>query len=179
MAASIDISNATKAYARRRSDDVVALDGVSVRVEAGELVALLGPNGSGKSTLIGALSGMVKLDAGDATCGGRREEVIKTTGLEPLQDGAERLRLEAGRRGIAGDAVAARVEAVCAQLGVADRAADRVGTLSGGLARRVDLARALLARPEVLLLDEASTGLDPIAGLTEAERARAEALVAE
>ena len=163
MAASIDISNATKAYARRRSDDVVALDGVSVRVEAGELVALLGPNGSGKSTLIGALSGTVTLDSGDATCGGRRAVVFQSPGLDPLLTVDENLRLEAALHGIARADVAARVEAVCAQLGVADRAADRVGTLSGGLARRVDLARALLARPEVLLLDEASTGLDPIA----------------
>lgn len=163
MAGSIEIAGAMKTYRRRRGEDVAALCSVLLEVESGELVALLGPNGSGKSTLIGALSGTVRLDSGRARCAGRRAVVFQSPGLDPLLTVGENLLLEAALRGLARSEAAARVEAVCAEMGIAGRVGDRVGTLSGGLARRVDLARALLARPEVLLLDEASTGLDPIA----------------
>ncbi|TVQ32858.1 MAG: ABC transporter ATP-binding protein [Phycisphaeraceae bacterium] len=153
----------------------VALDGVSLNVGAGEWLALLGPNGSGKSTLLRILatldspqSGAVRRFGVDAESGSaaladvrrRLGVVFQSPGLDPLLTVRENLACQAALFGMRLDAGAEAIERIAAEAGVFDRMNDRVGALSGGLARRVDLARALLPSPELLLLDEPTTGLD-------------------
>jgi ABC-2 type transport system ATP-binding protein len=151
----------------------VALDGVSFRVERGELFALLGPNGGGKSTLFKILSTLLRAGGGAARVLGHDvarepEAVRRRLGVvfqHPSVDGAltveENLVHHGHLYGLAGRALGTALDAVVARLGLADRRRDRVGSLSGGLVRRAELAKALLVRAEVLLLDEPTTGLDP------------------
>jgi len=150
----------------------VALDGVDLVVETGTSVALLGPNGSGKSTLISLIAGLLPRAEGAVRVHGDDDRsairaslgvVFQGLGLEPHATVMENL-LEAGRlHGLDRASARQRAEAGLADLELTDRAGDRVRTLSPGLARRVDLVRALLPRPRLLLLDEPTTGLDPAA----------------
>lgn len=172
----IGVSGARRTFRPRRAPARVALEGVSLQIEAGAWVALLGPNGSGKSTLLGALAGLVRLDAGSAQHRGRRAVVFQSPGLDPLLSVRENLRLEGALHGLSRRESDRRAEDLAALLGLDDRAGDRVGRLSGGLARRADLARALVGAPDVMLLDEPSGGLDLTARrafLDALERARA------
>ena len=153
----------------------VALDSVDLDIDAGSFVALLGPNGSGKSTLMRTIAGELQPDAGSVVVDRDGHElhdaerrsalgvVHQTISLDPLLTVDESLRLAGAMAGLTKAETATRATTVAAQLGVTDRLNDRVGVLSGGLARRVDLARALLAQPAVLLLDEPTVGLDPAA----------------
>ncbi|MGD9691926.1 MAG: ABC transporter ATP-binding protein [Phycisphaerales bacterium] len=148
----------------------VALDGVSFRVERGAWCALLGPNGAGKSTLMRILctleparEGRVRVLGADPADDVRAvRERIGVVFQKPAMDGLlsvrENLTLHATLQGVAEPTRAA--EETAQALGVADRLPDKLGTLSGGLTRRVDLARALLHSPDLLLLDEPTTGLD-------------------
>jgi len=166
----IQVENLTHRYGER-----TALRNVSFEVARGEIFGLLGPNGGGKSTLFRILSTMMAPSEGRAVIGGcdvvrdraavRRQVgvVFQTQSLDKALTVEENLRAQGHLHGLSGALLRERMEHAMAQLGIEDRRKDVVETLSGGLRRRVEIAKALLHRPPVLLMDEASTGLDPAA----------------
>ncbi len=145
------------------------------RCPQGEIFGLLGPNGGGKSTLFRILSTMMAPSEGRAAIGGcdvvrdraavRRQigVVFQTQSLDKALTVEENLRAQGHLHGLSGALLRERMEHSMTQLGLEDRRKDVVETLSGGLRRRLEIAKALLHRPPVLLMDEASTGLDPAA----------------
>jgi ABC-2 type transport system ATP-binding protein len=152
---------------------VRAVDGVSFQARAGEFIALLGPNGAGKSTLFQLLSGLFVPDSGRIEVMGHdmtRDAVPALARLgivfqQPTLDlelsVTANLLFHAGLHGIPRSVALPRIAAELERLGLADRAHDKASQLSGGNRRRVELARALLHEPRVLLMDEATVGLDP------------------
>jgi ABC-2 type transport system ATP-binding protein len=153
--------------------DVTALDGLSLSVRAGTIFGLLGPNGAGKSTTVRILTTLSRADAGTARVAGHdvvREPaavrraigvVGQRSGGDLEATGAENLRLQGQIHGLRGGELAARVDGLLEQFGLADAAGRLVRTYSGGMQRRLDIAMALIHRPQVLFLDEPTTGLDP------------------
>ncbi len=151
----------------------LALSNVNFEVKAGEIFGLLGPNGGGKSTLFRILSTMMVPTGGRAEVAGhdvardpaavRRAigVVFQTQSLDKALTVAENLCAQGHLYGLSGPKLRDRIAQVIERLGLADRRNDIVETLSGGLKRRVEIAKGLLHRPVVLLMDEASTGLDP------------------
>jgi ABC-2 type transport system ATP-binding protein len=166
----IQVQNLTHRYGER-----IALADVTFVVEKGEVFGLLGPNGGGKSTLFRILSTMMAPTEGSASiagCDAVRDAaavrrcvgvVFQTQSLDKALTVEENLRAQGHLHGLSGAELGQRMERAMEQLGLADRSKDVVETLSGGLRRRVEIAKALLHRPRVLLMDEASTGLDPSA----------------
>ena len=162
------LDNVVKTYGAIR-----AVDGVSFAASGGEFVALLGPNGAGKSTLFQLLSGLFVPDSGRIAIMGhdmRRDPVpaLAMLGIvfqQPTLDlelsVTGNLLFHAGLHGIPGVVARSRIEKELRWLGLAERAHDKAAQLSGGNRRRLELARALLHEPRVLLMDEASVGLDP------------------
>jgi len=150
-----------------------AVDGVSLKALPGEFVALLGPNGAGKTTLFQLLSGLFVPDSGRLEIMGhdmRRDPVpaLALLGIvfqQPTLDlelsVTGNLLFHAGLYGVPRDVAKSRSESELARLGLIERAHDKAGQLSGGNRRRVELARALIHGPRVLLMDEATVGLDP------------------
>jgi ABC-2 type transport system ATP-binding protein len=166
----IQVQNLTHRYGDR-----IALSNVSFEVKAGEIFGLLGPNGGGKSTLFRILSTMMVPTEGRAILVGhdverdpgavRREigVVFQTQSLDRALTVEENLRAQGHLHSLSGHLLRDRMDRAMERLGLKDRRKDLVEALSGGLRRRVEIAKALLHQPKVLLMDEASTGLDPSA----------------
>jgi ABC-2 type transport system ATP-binding protein len=157
---------------------VLALDGISFSIDRPAVFSLLGPNGSGKSTLFRILCGALAPQSGRVTIIGadlltRRRDALSLLGVVFQQPGLdskltarENVTYHGRLYGLSGASLKSRAMDLLERFGVADRAADRVDTLSGGLRRRVELAKALIHAPRVLILDEPGTGLDPGARAT-------------
>jgi len=164
----ISVQNLVHRYESR-----TALNGVSFDVRPAELFGLLGPNGSGKTTLFRILSTLMIPTSGRALVMGcdaaqdpatvRRQigVVFQAQSVDPKLTAYENLWHQGHLYGLRGSALKTRVEEILSRVGLADRAKERVETFSGGMQRRIELAKGLLHHPGVLLLDEPTTGLDP------------------
>jgi ABC-2 type transport system ATP-binding protein len=153
--------------------EVRALDGISFEVARGTIFALLGPNGAGKSTTVKVLTTLARPDAGEASVAGhdvlrdpagvRRSigVVAQRSGVDRDLTGRENVKLQAHLQGMRGRELDRRVDELLEQFGLADAARRVARTYSGGMQRRLDIAMGLVHRPQVLFLDEPTTGLDP------------------
>jgi ABC-2 type transport system ATP-binding protein len=153
---------------------VRAVDGVDLQVKAGEIFGFLGPNGAGKSTTVRMLTTLLRPTSGTAKVAGfdvatEADKVRRSIGvalqdaaIDPLMTGVELLRLQAVLYGLPRQVHAARAEELLERVGLTAAGDRRVGTYSGGMRRRLDLALSLIHEPSVLFLDEPTTGLDPM-----------------
>jgi ABC-2 type transport system ATP-binding protein len=150
-----------------------AVDGVDLSVAPGEIYGFLGPNGAGKSTTVRVLCTLLAPTGGTARVAGydvatqakdvrlRIGVALQDAALDPHQSGVELLRLQGRLYGLSEAEIVGRVESLASLIDIGDALGQRIGTYSGGMKRRLDLAAALIHNPEVLFLDEPTTGLDP------------------
>ena len=157
----------------RSFGDLVAVDGIDLSVSEGEVFGFLGPNGAGKSTVVRMLTTLLSPTGGQAFVGGH--DVVKNASdvrriigvalqdaaIDPLMTGRELLKLQAVLHGIPRPSARKRGAELLERVGLSAAADRRVGTYSGGMRRRLDLALSLIHEPRVLFLDEPTTGLDP------------------
>ncbi len=168
----------------RRFGDFVAVDGIDLAVDEGEIFGFLGPNGAGKSTTVRMLTTLLRPSAGRALVAGfdvvtQADEVRRSIGvalqdaaIDPLMTGNELLHLQATLHGISGSAAQLRSGELLERVGLVAAAGNRVATYSGGMRRRLDLAMSLIHEPSVLFLDEPTTGLDPTSRISLWEEVR-------
>ena len=157
----------------RKFGDLTAVDDVSFAIEEGEIFSLLGPNGAGKTTTISMLSTLLAPTSGDAQINGfsiknDNMQVRKSIGIVPQEialyddlTALENLQYWGKLYDLKGRELDQRVEVVLEQIGLSDRAKDRVKTYSGGMKRRVNIAAGLLHKPKLLFMDEPTVGIDP------------------
>ncbi len=167
-----------RALERTFSGGVHAVDGVDLEVADGEIYAFLGPNGAGKTTTVRVLTTLLRPTGGEARVAGHdvvaeagavRKAIgvaLQEAALDPLMTGRELIRLQATLHGMPSAGGATRADALLDRVGLEAAADRRVGTYSGGMQRRLDLASALVHEPPVLFLDEPTTGLDPVSRKT-------------
>ncbi len=168
MPSILEVNNLVKKYG-----DFTAVKGISFDIKEGEIFSLLGPNGAGKTTTISMLSTLYDPTAGDATVGGhsiRKDPmaVRQVIGVVP-QDLAlyedltarENLEFWGQMYGLSGKALSSRIDEVLAQIGLVEKARDRIRTYSGGMKRRVNIGVGLLHKPRLLFMDEPTVGIDP------------------
>jgi len=168
----------------RRFGDAMAVAGIDLEVAEGEIYGFLGPNGAGKTTTVRMLCTLLRPTGGHATVAGHdvladaagvRRAIgvaLQDAALDPLMTGRELMRLQATLHGLSRSEGRTRSERLLDRVGLVDAADRRVGTYSGGMKRRLDLAAALVHEPRVLFLDEPTTGLDPVSRLTIWEEVR-------
>lgn len=169
----IEIDNLKKSF-----KDVKAVDDISFKVKKGELFSFLGVNGAGKSTTINIISGVLNKDSGKVkVCGYNIDEkvneikskigiVFQNSVLDKKLSVYDNLKYRANLYGIFGTAFKFRLEELSELLDIKDILKRQLGKLSGGQKRRIDIARALIHKPELLILDEPTTGLDPKTRIT-------------
>jgi ABC-2 type transport system ATP-binding protein len=157
---------------------IEAVRGVELRVEAGEIFGFLGPNGAGKSTTVRMLTTLLSITSGVALVGGvdvaREPDAVRRligvalqeAGLDPRQTGRELLALQGRLFGLSARAASTRADELLELVELEQAADRRIKSYSGGMKRRLDLASALVHEPQVLFLDEPTTGLDPASRLT-------------
>src|SRR3954463_14361243 len=162
----------------RAFDEVLAVQGIDLAVEEGEIYAFLGPNGAGKTTTVRMLTTLLLPTGGRASVAGHdvakeARQVRRAIGvalqeaaLDPLMTGRELIRLQATLHGLSRQDGQKRSDALLERVDLVDAADRQVGTYSGGMRRRLDLASALVHEPPVLFLDEPTTGLDPVSRRT-------------
>jgi ABC-2 type transport system ATP-binding protein len=158
----------------RRFGDLTAVDGVDLDIQPGEIYGFLGPNGSGKSTTVRVLCTLISPSGGSATVAGydvatHPDEVrlrigvaLQDAALDPMQSGVELLRLQGRLYGLTKREVAIRLAEVSELVDIGEAIDRPIGTYSGGMKRRLDLAASLMHNPDILFLDEPTTGLDPV-----------------
>jgi ABC-2 type transport system ATP-binding protein len=164
----LEVQNLVKKFG-----DFTAVDGVSFDIQAGEIFSLLGPNGAGKTTTISMLSCLLEPTSGDAIINGHSVtkepmEVKRTIGVIPQEialyeelSARENLTFWGQMYGLGSNALKTRVNELLEQIGLADRAKDRIKTYSGGMKRRVNIGVGLLHKPLLLFMDEPTVGIDP------------------
>ena len=157
----------------RRFGDLLAVDGVGVRLEGGEIYGLLGPNGAGKTTTISMIAGLLERDSGEITVDGQEMTthsvrakaaigyVPQDLAIYPDLSARENLVFFARLYGMASARAKSRSTEVLEAIGLADRAGDQTKNYSGGMKRRLNIGIALLHEPKLLILDEPTVGVDP------------------
>jgi ABC-2 type transport system ATP-binding protein len=176
-AAAVEADGLVKTYSSR-TGTVEAVRGVDLQVEAGSVFGFLGPNGAGKSTTVRMLTTLLSLSGGTARVAGldvarQPDEVrrhigvaLQEAGLDPRQTGRELLELQGRLFDLSARETAVRTDELLELVELTDAADRLIKGYSGGMKRRLDLASALVHEPEVLFLDEPTTGLDPASRLT-------------
>ena len=164
----VSVKNLCKSYGK-----ITALDNLCLSINQGEIYGLLGPNGAGKSTLIGILSGLIHVDRGEVRIFGEkpgrgRRKIKSRVGVVPQNlaiyedlTARENISFFAGLYGLGGEKAADAVDWALEFTGLSERANSRCGGFSGGMKRRLNIACALAHRPDILIMDEPSVGIDP------------------
>ena len=177
MTLAVEAEQLVKRYTGR-GGDVEAVRGVALAVEQGEVFGFLGPNGAGKSTTVRMLTTLMTITSGSARVAGvdvaadpdtARQRIgvaLQEAGLDPRQTGRELVMLQARLFGMSHEQAADRAKELLELVDLVESADRRIKGYSGGMKRRLDLASALVHEPEVLFLDEPTTGVDPASRLT-------------
>jgi ABC-type multidrug transport system ATPase subunit len=161
----LEVRGLTRTYGTR-----AAVRGLDLTVYAGDVYGFLGPNGAGKTTAIRCMLGLIRKTAGEVSIFGIRDPVaarrvvgaiVETPAFHDWMTGRDNLRVACAYAGVASSVAEAEIDRVLERVGLTERARDRAGTYSLGMRQRLGIARALLGRPRLMMLDEPTNGLDP------------------